>query len=187
MTLRALLGLSALALTTTGCIIEPNDLQETPDAGPVCLAIPVCEAGWEEVEACPADRDCQAHSLCDTTILCVPIIECALYPTCDEGDVEREAPCDPEVDDDCYSVRACGSTVYCDPVGQCEAEPTCEPWEVAGDVACQVDEWGCRRVTLCGSTLYCREDPCAQGGAAPAPDEGAEYEPERDSDAIACP
>ena len=227
MTLRHL-PFVAVAFLATGCIIEPGELDERPDGGPPpnCLAVPVCDDGWVEVDACPQDdADCREHTLCGTTISCTPadqclalpscrrheeqseapcaehealcrvvslcgatlycredVSHCEAYPVCEAGDEESEIACDPDADEPCYTRSVCGYTIHCRPGPMCAAVPTCEPWEVGSDVACDDDEWGCRAEAECGGIIYCREDPCADGAAEPAPPPDDEDDGDGDGD-----
>ncbi len=155
----------AVTLVATGCIIDPNDLppEERPDGGedppPQCLAIPVCDDGWFEVDACPADADCRELTLCGVTIACIPdeVFHCEAYPSCDEGDELSETLCEAE-EPDCYEREMCGYRVACrTPVPCVGAEPMCAEDEDQSDVQCRPDE-ECRvLVTNCGGDpVYCR-------------------------------
>ncbi len=166
------------------------------DGGDQCAAYPSCHG--EEVpteEPCEENEElCREVSLCGATIYCREDIgHCEAYLVCDEGDEESEIACDPDADEPCYTRSICGYTINCRPGPMCDAEPTCEPWEIASNEACFDDEWGCRAEEECGGIIYCREDPCADGAAEPAPppdddDDGEEDSEEAPRDPIvACP
>lgn len=86
-----------------------------------CAAYPSCDAGDNEVTACPkpAPGDgggvtCYPRTLCGSTILCSHKDACKALPSCNPGDKEvtEVATCTkPGVA--CYSRTACNFTIYC--------------------------------------------------------------------------
>lgn len=95
------------------------------DTGPpvTCLAVPTCDGGDEQVEACPDGGSCYSLTECGSTITCVrkggdagdpvdtgPPISCDAYPSCDEGDEEVQTCPD---GGSCYTRTECDSTITC--------------------------------------------------------------------------
>lgn len=162
---------AAVAVLASGCIIEPGDIDQRPDGSPPpnCLAMPVCDDGWVEVEACPADDvDCRELSLCGTTIYCQPAAQCLAYPSCAPDQEASDQPCGDD-EDGCHANTICGSTVYCRDVDQCEAYPACDEGDLEREEPCvefhdDVAD-GCYERTVCGATIFC--EPGVQCAAVP--------------------
>ena len=105
----------------------------------------------------PCELAFEGRDPCQPDVYCTPPVVCRAQPTCMDGAVETEEPCDAD-ELSCEAVSACGQTVYCRMDDMCDAVPTCERWEVSGLEESCADWEGdtCRAVTECGATIFCR-------------------------------
>jgi hypothetical protein len=84
---------------------------------PQCKAIPTCDDGDKQVNACPPlpnGASCYSRTACGNTIQCVHGGACKSLPKCDPGDVEVMAidTCSqPGVS--CYARTECNFTIHC--------------------------------------------------------------------------
>jgi hypothetical protein len=151
---------------------------------PVCLAVPVCPEGSEQVDECPADATCSTQTLCGTTIQCAKTPSCRAIPVCQLN--EREVPDCSDNGQPCRYVSACGATIACeliDPI-ECDAVPVCKPGTM--EVPECLQDAACFEETLCGTTIYCVEGGGAQCQAVPTCPAGGVQMPGCPNDGSEC-
>ena len=87
-------------------------------------------------------------------VLTTRVIQCAAYPSCEEGEVEVEACA--EGDESCHPVEECGHTIYCAPEMpvSCDAIPVC-PEGMSEVESCEGGSEACMEVSECDTTILC--------------------------------
>jgi hypothetical protein len=88
--------------------------------GPQCGAIPRCDNGDMQVQACPdggpnSGLTCYPRTLCGSTIQCVHHeVTCTALPSCQPGDIEVTSISTCSMKGvSCYAVTECNYTIHC--------------------------------------------------------------------------
>ena len=110
-------GTADYCYSRTGC---PGSLIWCAHREQVCTAIPVCDQGDQEVQACPdggpkSGITCYPRTLCGGTIQCVHHeASCTALPSCQPGDIEVTSISTCSMKGvSCYSVTECNYTIHC--------------------------------------------------------------------------